>query len=59
MDPCLTVGDLLIALESEKIPVFYTINAKESQYLPLDGADPHRQEDIPRPRRHHLRSCRF
>ncbi len=33
MDPCLTVGDLLIALESEKIPDFYTINAKESQYL--------------------------
>ena len=33
MNPCLTVGDLLIALESEKIPDFYTINAKESQYL--------------------------
>jgi hypothetical protein len=33
MNPCLTVGDLLIALESERIPDFYTINAKESQYL--------------------------
>ena len=31
--PCLTVGDLVIALESGGIPTFYTINAKESQYL--------------------------
>jgi hypothetical protein len=33
MNPCLTVGDLLIALESATVPDFYTINAKESQYL--------------------------
>jgi hypothetical protein len=32
-NPCLTVGDLLIALESESIPDFYTINAKESRFL--------------------------
>jgi hypothetical protein len=31
-DPCLTVGDLLIALESEGIPTFYTMNYKESQH---------------------------
>jgi hypothetical protein len=31
--PCLTVGDLIIALESAGIPDFYTINVKESQYL--------------------------
>ncbi len=27
-DPCLKVGDLIIALESSKIPEFYTLNAK-------------------------------
>jgi hypothetical protein len=32
-DPCLTVGDLLIALESAGIPFFYTSNSTESQYL--------------------------
>jgi hypothetical protein len=32
-DPCYTVGDLLIALESSGIPTFYTINGKESQHL--------------------------
>lgn len=32
-DPCLTVGDLMIALESVKIPHFYTMNGKESQHL--------------------------
>ena len=32
-DPCLTVGDLLIALESAGIPIFYTLNSKESQHL--------------------------
>lgn len=32
-DPCKTVGDLLIALESVGIPTFYTINDKESQHL--------------------------
>lgn len=32
-DPCKTVGDLLIALESSGIPVFYTMNGKESQHL--------------------------
>jgi len=31
-DPCLTVGDLVIALESAKVPVFYTLNGKESQH---------------------------
>ena len=30
-EPCLAVGDLLIALESEGIPDFYTMNFKESQ----------------------------
>ncbi len=29
-DPCLNVGDLMIALESISIPVFYTLNGKES-----------------------------
>jgi hypothetical protein len=33
MDPCLTVGDLLIALESAGIRYFYTLNGKESQHL--------------------------
>ena len=32
-DPCLKVGDLIIALESASIPDFYTLNAKESQHL--------------------------
>jgi hypothetical protein len=32
-DPCLTVGDLLIALESAGIPTFYTLNSRESQHL--------------------------
>jgi hypothetical protein len=32
-DPCTTVGDLLIALESHPIPVFVTMNGKESQHL--------------------------
>jgi len=32
LDPCLTVGDLLIALESVGIKDFYTMNGKESQY---------------------------
>ncbi|HHT9136650.1 MAG TPA: hypothetical protein ACFYEK_05315 [Candidatus Wunengus sp. YC60] len=30
-DPCLSVGDLLIALESHSIPDFYTMNYKESK----------------------------
>ncbi len=30
-EPCLAVGDLLIALESEGIPDFYTMNFKVSQ----------------------------
>lgn len=33
MDPCLTVGDLLIALESIDEPSFLTINSRESQHL--------------------------
>jgi hypothetical protein len=32
-EPCTRFGDLLIALESEHIPNFYTMNAKESQHL--------------------------
>jgi hypothetical protein len=32
-DPCLKVGDLLIALESAGIPNFYTLNWAESQHL--------------------------
>lgn len=32
-NPCLTVGDMLIALESLGIPAFYTQNAKESQHF--------------------------
>jgi hypothetical protein len=32
-DPCKTVGDLLIALESVGVPTFYTMNGKESQHL--------------------------
>ena len=32
-DPCLTVGDLIIALESLGTTAFYTINGKESQHL--------------------------
>ncbi len=30
-EPCLTVGDLLIAIESAEIPNFYTMNYRESQ----------------------------
>ena len=33
LDPCLTVGDLVIALESNGIRTFYTLNSKESQHL--------------------------
>ena len=33
LNPCSVVGDLLIALESAGIPVFYTMNRAESQYL--------------------------
>jgi hypothetical protein len=32
-DPCLTVGDLLIALESAGVSHFFTLNGKESQFL--------------------------
>ena len=32
-EPCKTVGDLLIALESTGIPSVYTMNGKESQHL--------------------------
>lgn len=32
-NPCLTVGDLIIALESAGIPAFYTQNARESQFF--------------------------
>ncbi|MGA2585340.1 MAG: hypothetical protein ABSG31_18885 [Tepidisphaeraceae bacterium] len=32
-NPCLTVGDLLIALESFNCSIMYTMNAKESQHL--------------------------
>ena len=32
-NPCLTVGDLIIALESFGIPAFYTQNARESQFF--------------------------
>lgn len=32
-DPCLTVGDLFIALESAGISHFYTLNGTESQHL--------------------------
>jgi hypothetical protein len=32
-DPRLAVGDLLIALESNGIPTFYTLNQKESQFF--------------------------
>jgi len=32
-NPCLTVGDLIIALESLGIPAFYTQNARESQHF--------------------------
>ena len=32
-NPCLEVGDLLIALESTNAPTFYTFNYKESQHL--------------------------
>jgi len=33
LEPCLKVGDLLIALESRGIPVFYTMNPKESKHF--------------------------
>ncbi len=32
-NPCLTVGDLVIALESAGVPDFYTMNGRESQFL--------------------------
>ncbi len=32
-DPCYCVGDLLIALESNNIPNFYTMNYKESKFF--------------------------
>ncbi len=32
-NPCYCVGDLLIALESNKIPDFYTMNYKESKFF--------------------------
>lgn len=32
-DPCLKVGDLIIALESLRIPAFYTLNVRESKHL--------------------------
>lgn len=32
-NPCLGVGDLMIAMESVGIPSFYTMNGKESQHL--------------------------
>ena len=32
-NPCLTVGDLVIAIESQGIPVMYTMNGKESQHF--------------------------
>lgn len=31
-DPCLKVGDLLIAIESKDVPTFYTMNWKESRH---------------------------
>ena len=34
-DPCLTVGDLMIALESVGIPTFYTLNGAESLFFCL------------------------
>jgi hypothetical protein len=33
MNPCLTVGDLLIAMESAECKTMYTMNLKESRYL--------------------------
>lgn len=33
LDPCLKVGDLIIALESVGIPCVYTMNGRESQHL--------------------------
>jgi len=33
LNPCSVVGDLLIAIESASIPVFYTMNRAESQHL--------------------------
>src|SRR5262249_39162259 len=32
-DPCLKVGDLIIALESAGVPAFYTLNYRESRHL--------------------------
>jgi hypothetical protein len=53
-DPCLKFGDLLIALESKDIPVFYTMNYRESQaYCDVQGQelairpnDPVKNEDV-------------
>jgi len=39
-EPCLTVGDLIIALESLGTSIFYTLNGKESQHLcKVNGQD--------------------
>ena len=39
-EPCLKVGDLLLALESKAIPNFYTMNYRESQaYCDLHGQE--------------------
>ncbi len=32
-DPCLTIGDFLIALESRNVPSMYTVNSRESKRL--------------------------
>lgn len=32
-DPCLTVGDFLIAIESDGVPNMYTMNGRESQHF--------------------------
>ncbi len=47
-EPCLRVGDLMIAIESAQIPAFYTMNGKESQHL----CRPLGQELVVRPRYH-------
>jgi len=56
-DPCLEVGDLIIALESADIPVFYTLNFKESkplcrvlgQRLIVGNKNPNRAEEVHEP----------
>lgn len=47
-NPCSSVGDLLIALESCEIPTFYTMNSKESQFLCRST----KQDLIVRPKNH-------